>query len=83
MLTGSRIITSIGDKLNAISHELAGADRDFERADADPGTCVVFCARRVAAAPATTLKFKGPDADDWRAIRRGRMRIFNRSSNSR
>jgi enoyl-CoA hydratase/carnithine racemase len=56
------------DKLNAISHELQQAlTETFERADADPGTCVVllraegrsFCA-------GYDIGAKGPDADDWR-----------------
>ena len=57
------------DKLNAISHELQQAlTETFERADADPGTCVVllraegrsFCA-------GYDIGTKGPDADDWRS----------------
>ena len=57
------------DKLNAISHELQQAlTETFERADADPGTCVVllraegrsFCA-------GYDIGAKGPDADDWRS----------------
>ena len=73
------------DKLNAISHELQQAlTETFERADADPGTCVVLLrAEGAAFAPATTLAPRVLTPTIGGTIRRGRMRILNRNSNLR